>query len=166
MALKGTFDVMSFPELLTVLAKNRATGRLYIRRRSGGVSVAFEGGQLVDAVMGNGSSNGSGDLRHRLEEVYFELLDVRSGSFEFRPGTVDGSAGHPLRVDALLARARRLEERRRIEAMRDHRPKPIVDPGREKVTLTGDQWRLVMVADGRRSIRDLAKDLGSSESAV
>jgi signal peptidase I len=166
MALKGTFDVMSFQELLTVLAKNRATGRLYIRRRSGGVSVAFESGQLVDAVMGNGSSNGSGDLRHRLEEVYFELLDVRSGSFEFKPETVDGSAGNPLRVDALLARARRLEERRRIEAMRDHRPKPIVDPGRDKVTLTRDQWRLVMAADGRRSIRDIAKTLGRSESAV
>jgi hypothetical protein len=170
MPLQGTFDVLSFPDVLTLLASKTGTGRLHARSRAFTANVFFRDGRMVAADLGDSVSS-VGDVAGRLEEICFELLEAERGSFEFMPdtmGTVESAL--TLEVDEVLEGARkRLDEWREIQAVVpsvDLHPKVVVDLDKEEVTLSRDRWRLLTAVDGRRSIRAIARSLSMSEYEI
>ena len=168
MPLQGTFDVLSFAEVLHLLGRNRMTGRLHLRSRSMGANVYIEDGQLVGADVGEHSTNSAADVQSRLEEICFELLEAERGSFEFTPDTVGmGPVTVNLEVDAVLAEARqRLVEWREIQVVipsLDLHPRVVDSLPAEEVTLSRERWRMVTAMDGRRSIRAIARGIGFTE---
>ena len=171
MPLQGTFDVLSFPDVLTLLASKSGTGRLHARSRAFTANVFFRDGRLVAADLGEHSVSSVGDVAGRLEEICFELLEAERGSFEYMPdtmGTVESAVS--LVVDEVLDGARkRLVEWHEIQAVVpsvDLHPKVVADLGKEEVTLSRDRWRLLTAVDGRRSIRAIARSLGLSEYEI
>jgi hypothetical protein len=168
MPLHGTFDVLSFADVLQLLGRNHMTGRLHLRSRSIGANVYIEDGQLVGADVGEHSTNSAFDVRSRLEEICFELLEAERGSFEFTPDTVGmGPAMVNLEVDEVLEAARRrMVDWREIQEVipsLDLHPHVLDSLPADEVTLSKERWRMVTAIDGRRSIRAIARSVGFTE---
>jgi hypothetical protein len=168
MPLQGTFDVLSFSDVLHLLGRNRMTGRLHLRSRSMGANVYIDDGQLVGADVGEHSTNSASDVQSRLEEICFELLEAERGSFEFTPDAVGmGPAMVNLEVDeALEAARRRLVDWRNIQEIipsLDLHPRVVDTLPADEVTLSKERWRMVTAIDGRRSIRAIARSAGFTE---
>jgi hypothetical protein len=171
MPIQGTFDVLSFTDVMQLVARKHLTGRLHVRSRSIGANLYFEEGLLMGADSGEPGHSGASDMRNRMEEICFDLLDAERGSFEFLPDTpFVGQYTLSLKVDTVLSRARRrLEEWRQIQAVipsLELHPRILADLDRDEVTLSKDRWRLMTAIDGRRSIRVIARSLGSSDYDV
>jgi hypothetical protein len=168
MPLQGTFDVLSFADVLHLLGRNRMTGRLHLRSRSMGANMYIDDGQLVGADVGEHSTNSASDVQSRLEEICFELLEAERGSFEFTPDAVGmGPAMVNLEVEeALEAARRRLADWRNIQAIipsLDLHPRVVDTLPADEVTLSKERWRMVTAIDGRRSIRAIARSAGFTE---
>ena len=113
MPLQGTFDVLDFSEILRLLGRRGVTGRLHLRSRAMTANIFFEEGALVGADQSEHQpAAATGDVRSRLEEVCFELLEADRGTFEFQPGKATSIPGAArLKVETVLSRARtRLDE--------------------------------------------------------
>jgi hypothetical protein len=168
MPLQGTFDVLSFGDVLHLIGRNRMTGRLHLRSRSMGANVYIDDGQLVGADVGEHSTNSAADVRSRLEEICFELIEAERGSFEFTPDAVGmGPAMVNLEVDEVLEAARRrLVDWREIQGVipsLDLHPRVVDSLSADEVTLSRERWRMVTAIDGRRSIRAIARSAGFTE---
>ena len=99
MALQGTLDTFSLPDVLRLLATTSKTGRLRIEGDRGRGSVWLTDGGVVDADADR-TLDGT-----PLDEVVFELLRFESGSFAFDGDDTASEAGDPEDVEALLRRA-------------------------------------------------------------
>lgn len=165
MPLAGTFDVLDFDEVLTLLSKRAATGRLQLRTGSMHGVVWLAEGRATAAEIGTTSG---GDTRTKwrsqLEEICFDALRSPRGSFEFHPeDEVSVPAGPRVRLETLLANARR-----RLEIWRDVEsvihsfeavPRMADALTDEAVTVSQDRWKVLVAVDGRRNVAALAKRL-------
>jgi hypothetical protein len=164
MSLQGTFDVLTFPEVLELLEKKRQTGRLHLR--SGGLAgyVYVRGGELTGAELGDQTPKTSAEAKARLEELCFEFLQCERGMFDFQPRVATPWPSTPESVQEALAQARqRLQEWREIQVAipsMEARPRVVEELAPEQVTLTRDRWRLMAAIDGRRTVHRLARTLG------
>src|SRR4051794_33589078 len=108
-ALQGTFELMGFGEVATLLAGKAETGRLHVRARALGVDLYLSDGSFTGTPRADEPAPASARAaRQKLEEVCFELLSADRGTFEFHPG----QAGRPsatvaVKVETVLAAARR-----------------------------------------------------------
>ncbi|HET9691221.1 MAG TPA: DUF4388 domain-containing protein, partial [Acidimicrobiales bacterium] len=172
MPLSGTFDVLDFAEVLRLLARRQVTGRLHVRARHYGANLFFEDGSLVGADQSeHQAAAAAGDVRGRLEEVCFELLDADRGTFEFQPGRQ--SLLHTsvrLKVDPVIARARkRLQEWQELQEAvpsMDLQPRLAGDLNASEVTIDQERWRVLTAIDGRRNLRAIGRTLGLSDFDV
>lgn len=169
MPLQGTFDILDFTEILHLLGGRGVTGRLHLRSRSITANLFFEEGSLVGADQSEHQpAAATGDVRGRLEEVCFELLDADRGSFEFQPGKPTSLPGAVrLKVDTVLSRARtRLDEWRalteRVPSLDVH-PRVVTDLDTSEVTLDKERWRMLTAIDGRRNLRAIGRTLNLSD---
>jgi hypothetical protein len=172
MPLQGTFDVLNFSETLRLLSRQSVTGRLHLRSRSYGANVFFEDGALVGADQSeHQAAAAAGDVRNRLEEICFEMLDADRGSFEFQPGKPTSLPGAVrLKVETVLTRARkRLEEWRalleRVPSL-EVQPRLVTDLDASEVTLDKQRWKMLTVIDGRRNLRTIGRTLNLSDFDV
>lgn len=172
MPLQGTFDVLNFSETLRLISRQSLTGRLHLRSRSYGANLFFEDGTLVGADQSeHQAAAAAGDVRNRLEEICFEMLEADRGSFEFQPGkatTLPGAVR--LKVETVLTRARkRLEEWRalieRVPSL-EVQPRLISDLDASEVTLDKQRWKMLTVVDGRRNLRTIGRTLNLSDFDV
>jgi hypothetical protein len=168
MPLQGTFDVLGFADVLQLLGRRHLTGRLHVRSRTIGANLYLDEGLLIGADVGDHSTNTANDVRGRLEEICFELLETDRGSFEFVPDLVGmGAVTVSVKVETVLARARRrLEDWRQIQTVipsLDLHPRVVSHLETDQVTLNREHWRLITAIDGRRSLRALARNLGLGE---
>src|SRR5207248_9727495 len=86
-ALQGSFELIGFGELATLLATKAETGRLHVRARSLGADLYLADGSFVGITLADEPAPASARAaRQRLEEVCFELLSAERGTFEFHPG--------------------------------------------------------------------------------
>jgi hypothetical protein len=169
MPLQGTFDVLDFTEVLHLLGRLGATGRLHVRSRSVTANLFLEEGAVVGADQSDHQpAAATGDVRSRLEEVCFELLEADRGSFEFQPGKATSLPGAVrLKVEDVLARARvRLDEWRaltdRVPSLDVH-PQIVTDLNVTEVTLDKERWRMLTTIDGRRNLRAIGRVLNLSD---
>ena len=164
MALQGTLDTFSLPDVLRLLATTSKTGRLRIDGDRGQGSVWMSDGRIVDADAERAVNGTPAD------EVVFELLRFGSGSFAFDADDQAADAGDPEDVDTVLRRATSLlSEWTELEAVvpsLEHQVTLANDLSVDEVTIDADRWRsLVAVASGA-TVGELATSLGLTELGV
>lgn len=172
MPLSGTFDILDFTDVLRLVAREQLTGKLHLRNRSFGANLFFEDGQLVGADQSeHQAAAAAGDVRGRLEEICFELLEAERGGFEFQMGKAMAVPSAPrLEVDEVLTRAsKRLQEWHEMQAViptLDLQPHLVLELDRSEVTLDRERWRLLTAIDGRRNLRAIGRVLNLSDFDV
>jgi len=175
MALSGTLDTLSLPELCDLLSGTSKTGALHVRSEAGQGVLWFASGKVCAGEAGGqtGPPPGpGGDLLERLHDVCFELFRYTEGSFEFE---VDRRPSWPAEssvdVTGLLAETeRRMAEWREIIAVIpsvEARPRLVPQPpAGGPITLDAAQWRVVTGIDGRRRVSALIRVLDGGEFSV
>ena len=168
-ALQGTFELMSFGEVVGLLASKQETGRLHVRSKAVGADLYMSEGAFSGITLGDEPAPASANAaRQRLDEVCFELLSAERGTFEFHPG----ASGRPaatlsVKVETVLAAARRRadewQEIRAVIPALDVHPLMAEELGPEAVTLDRQQWEVLAALDGRRTVHALARKLHLSE---
>ena len=166
--LQGTFDTLSFKEVLHLLASSRKTGAL--RMDAGvpstwwfedGLCCAAEGGDLIDPV------TAEGEMLARLVDIGFAVARNTGGTFRFVAeerstwqSDVRISIDRVLvEVDGLLARWREIES---VVPSLECRPTLCDQLGTERLTVDAGRWQLIVLIDGRRSVRELSHRTGRS----
>lgn len=164
MALQGTLDTFSLPDVLRLLATTGKTGCLHVDGDRGRGRVWIDGGAVVAASADRALGEPS------IDEVVFEMLRFGRGSFSF---AIDEPAPHdaePTEIEGTLRRATQLlEEWRELEAIvpsLSHRVAMAPELTVEQVTVDADRWKaLVAIASGR-SVGELAEALGVGELGI
>lgn len=164
LALQGTLDTFSLPDVLRLLATTSKTGRLRIDGDRGLGSVWLSEGGIVDADADRAIDGTPTD------EVIFELLRFDAGSFAFDGDDTASGGGEPEDVEALLRRANALlsewAELETVVPSLTHEVTLSSDLSVEQVTIDSDRWRtLVAVASGR-TVGELASALSLTELGV
>lgn len=161
MALQGTLETFSVPEVLRLLSSTRKTGMLALEGDRGHGSVWLGEGSIISA---RSDHEGTGDI----DATLFDLLRFATGEFVFEP---DATPDHPVSaevdVDEALTRAEELlSEWQELESVV---PSLLVgvrlarELQGETATVTAEQWRaLAAIGDGT-SAAGLGQRLGLGE---
>jgi len=164
LALQGTLDTFSLPDVLRLLATTSKTGRLRIEGDRGQGSVWLSQGNVVDADAERAVDGTPTD------EVVFELLRFDSGTFAFDADATASGGGTPETVDDLLRRASSLlNEWSELEAVvpsLQHHVSLAGDLSADEVTINADRWRSVVAVASGRTVGELATELGLTELGV
>lgn len=164
MALQGTLDSFSLPDVLRLLADTGKTGRLDVEGDRGQGSVWMADGALVGASAERALNDAA------VHEVVFEMLRFGSGSFNFAADERTEDAQSPADVEGVLRQAGELlNEWRELEAVvpsLDHRvaiaPQLTVD----KVTIDAARWKTLVALAGGLTVGELGQSLTMSELDV
>lgn len=165
MALQGNLGTFALPEVLRLLAATRKTGCLYVEGDRGRGSVWFDEGSVAAATAGRAVN------AVPVDEVLFELLRHRRGSFRF---SLDEQPPletvQVLDLESTLLRALQLlDEWRNLEAVvpsLSHRVELVPELTVGHVTVDAGRWAtLAAIADGT-SVGKLAETLGMGEIDV
>ena len=164
MALQGTLDTFSLPDVLRLLATTGKTGCLHVDGDRGRGQVWIDDGSLVAAKAERALGEPS------IDEVVFEMLRFGRGQFSFAVDEKAPDDAEPTDVEATLRRAGQLlDEWRELEAVvpsLSHRVAMAPELTVEQVTVDADRWKaLVAIASGR-SVGELAETLGLGELGI
>lgn len=109
-------------------------------------------------------------VRDQVTDAVFEVVGWTYGAFRFGPDDVDGEDAEvplALRVEPLLAEVARRREAWQVVARlvpdRDAIPSSTAEAPSEPATLTPDERAVLAAVDGRRTVHELAVDLGYGE---
>jgi hypothetical protein len=164
LALQGTLDTFSLPDVLRLLATTSKTGRLRIDGDRGHGSVWLADGGVVDADAERAVDGTPTD------EVIFELLRFSSGSFAFDGDDVAAANGKPEDVELLLRRASSLlSEWTELEAVvpsLEHEIRLSGDLSADEVTIDAERWRSLVAVAAGCTVGELASTLGLTELGV
>ena len=160
MALQGTLETFSVPEVLRLLSGTRKTGLLALSGDRGDGNVWLAEGRLAGA-RSDREPDGA------VEAVLFDLLRYREGSFVFESDArFDGEAVDLDIDDALTAAETLLADWREIEAVVPSLSVRLsMAPALPKasVTVTGAQWELLVLVAGGADGNHLSHALGLGE---
>jgi hypothetical protein len=165
MPLAGTFDVLDFGEVLSLLSRQSATGRLQVRTVSMHGVIWLADGRATAAEV---SSSTGGETRHKwrnqIEDICFDALRSPRGSFEFHPeDEAVVPPGPRVRLDTVLANGRRrLEMWQEVESVIhsfEAVPRMADSLLNESVTVSPEGWKVLAAIDGRRNVAALARRL-------
>lgn len=169
MALEGTLDTVSLPEVLHLLAAGK-TGRLQLDGPGGSGSILVRGGRVAAAETPRTGMVAAAD---DVAEAVFELLRWEAGSFAFSPaeGPDDGAeqaAGST--VDEVLAEASaRLDRWRAVEAVV---PSPtcavdvVEELEGESATVSAGSWPVLVAAARSATVAEVGSRLSLDEVAA
>jgi Domain of unknown function (DUF4388) len=164
LALQGTLDTFSLPDVLRLLATTAKTGHLRIDGDRGQGSVWLDEGSVVGAAADR-AMNGT-----PTDEVVFELLRFDTGAFAFDADDKAPHPGRPEGVEDVLRRATSLlREWTELEAVVPspaHHVLLAPDLSADEVTIDADRWRSVVAIASGRTIGELAQELGLTELGV
>lgn len=166
MPLAGTFDVLDFGEVLDLLSRRNATGRLTSRTMNMHGTIWLTGGQATAAdVASQTGGDSKAKWQTQLEEFCFDALRSLKGSFEFHPEDDDVTvrAGTPVPLDNVIeAGRRRLEQWHEVEAtIHSFEAVPrMAEAIDDSVEVDQGAWRILVALDGRHNVASLAKRLG------
>ena len=165
MALQGNLGTFALPEVLRLLASTRKTGCLHVEGDRGRGSIWFDEGSVAAATAGRAVN------AVPVDEVLFELLRHRRGSFRF---SLDEQPPletvQVLDLESTLLRALQLlDEWRALEAVvpsLSHRVELVPELTTGHVTVDAGRWQiLAAIADGT-SVGKLAESIGLGEIDV
>ncbi len=157
MSLKGSFETIALPEVMALLASSNKSGELRVVGGHLEGRLWLEDGCLVASSVGKA---------HGHVEALFELLCLTEGNFVFTDGAVSAAPEEPIPVAPVVRQAEeRLQEWRDIESIvpsLEHRVRLIPDLPTPEVTLTADEWRLVMAIALAGTVRGALEELSLS----
>ncbi|MGH9458549.1 MAG: DUF4388 domain-containing protein [Thermoanaerobaculia bacterium] len=157
MAFQGSLRELPLPDIIQLVSVSGKTGKFTLTREDDEGEIFLRNGQIVHARSGDATG----------EEAIYALAIWSEGEFTFAPGE-EGTEQTITRsnTNLLMEAARRLDEwkvlSKKIPSV-DMVPELVASSTRhEVVTLNPQEWMLVTKIDGRRTIADIASDLGSS----
>jgi Domain of unknown function (DUF4388) len=164
LALQGTLDTFSLPDVLRLLATTSKSGRLRIEGDRGRGSVWLADGGIVDADADRVIEGTPTD------EVIFELLRFDSGQFAFDGDDTATAGGDREDVEAVLRRASSLlsewTELENVVPSLEHEVCLAGDLSADEVTIDADRWRSLVAVSSGRTVGELATSLGLTELGV
>ena len=98
MALQGTLETFSLPDVLQLLSSTKKSGCLRVTGDRAEGSVWLADGSIIAATLGDAASTAPTD-------VVFELLRLETGEFVFDDGGLPDQAGKPVDVATALEEA-------------------------------------------------------------
>jgi hypothetical protein len=169
-ALEGTLDTVSLPEVLRLLAAGK-TGRLQLDGPRGSGAILVRGGRVAAAET---PRTGAVEAAADLPEALFELLRWDAGSFAFAatpaagpPDGAEETAG--MAVDDVLADASaRLERWREVEAVVPSLGCAVEVVGEvagSEITVPARSWPVLVAAARSATVAEVGERLGLDEVA-
>jgi len=164
--LSGNLELFALADVLRFVARSGATGAVNIYRSSDGGRVLLADGKVVGAVV---EETVAPDADGVVDAV-MRLMDAGGGDFALELESATGPTKQPVE-EFLKAVGRRRAEWSKILGSLGSMDGPLditalVPSGTAEITLTPLEWHLAVLADGRRSLRDIAADAGASEFAA
>ncbi|MDE0802365.1 MAG: DUF4388 domain-containing protein [Acidimicrobiales bacterium] len=161
MALQGTLETFSVPEVLRLLANTRKTGLLALDGDRGTGNVWLHDGSIVAAQSDN---EGSGDI----DATLFDLLRFGAGDFVFEAGAVPDEPGvEEIDVEAALGRAESLlTEWHDLETVVPSLRvgvRLVQELAGDSVMITSEQWRSLAAVGSGTSAAGLGQRLELGE---
>jgi hypothetical protein len=156
MSFQGSIQELPVPDIIQLVSVSGKTGMFTLVRGAERGFIYLKNGQMIHAKLGGLAG----------EEAVYALAIWSTGEFQFNQGeepdtvTIDKP-----NTSLLMESARRLDEwkvlSRKIPGL-DYIP--ILQPRNlaEPVALSPPEWNLVIHVDGRRSLEELARAMGSS----
>ena len=164
MALQGTLDTFSLPDVLRLLATTSKTGRLRIEGDRGHGSVWLADGDVVDATAERAMDGTP------VDEVVFELLRFEAGSFAFDGDDTATDAKDPEEIEGLLRRANSLlsewSELENVVPSLEHEVRLANDLSVDEVIIDADRWKSLVAVAAGRTVGELATTLSLTELGV
>jgi Domain of unknown function (DUF4388) len=166
--LNGNLDAFALPDVLRFIASGGVTGRVEITRDEVEGELALDQGRFVGARLTDEEAPSTVD----------EALDVAVLLFDGSGGTFTVAeeewVGGPLSLtaDELV---KNVERRRKewaavVDSLGSLDDSLLIagalPDGIDQITLSADQWRLLSLLDGRRSVQDVASDAATSVYAT
>ncbi|MCK4594451.1 DUF4388 domain-containing protein [bacterium] len=153
MAFEGELQNFSLPDILQMLQMGKRTGALSIRHREEIGTLYFRKGELVHATYKNMTG----------EDAAYNLLNWKTGRFRF--DTTIYPTRRSIKISTtnlILEAARRSDE---LADLQTELPPPDTVlhfaniAGRVgDIHLSPDEWKVLSLVDGRRSIADICSD--------
>jgi uncharacterized protein DUF4388 len=163
-ALQGTLDTFSLPDVLRLLATTGKTGCLHLDGDRGRGRVWMDDGSLVAATADRAQENAP------IDEVIFEMLRFKDGSFRFAVDEPAPDGAAPADIEAALQRGSRLlDEWRGLEAVvpsLDHQVQMAPELTVSQVTIDGQRWEALVAIGGGRTVSELGSALGEGELGI
>ena len=164
--LSGNLELFALADVLRFVARSGATGAVNIYRPSEGGRILLADGEVVGATVDHFEATDHDGV----VEAGLRLLDGGAGDFALDIEDVEGP--DRLSVEEFLSaiKRRRGEWKKIVAAVgsvdEPMHVEPHVPAGVGEITLSPLEWRLAVAADGHRSLREVANDLGTSPFAA
>lgn len=162
--LSGSLDTFVLPDVLRFVAGGNLTGRIEISRDEVGGELSIDQGRYVAASLVDEEAPTTVD---EALDVCVLLFDGTGGTFQV---IEEDWVGGPLDLDAeelAVAVERRREEWAEVVSVLGSLEDPVIlvaelPDGTDQVTINAEQWRLIALVDGSRSVQDIARDAAQS----
>jgi uncharacterized protein DUF4388 len=156
MSFQGSIQELPVPDIIQLVSVSAKTGMFTLVRGGERGYIYLKGGQMVHARVGELTG----------EEAIYALAIWNSGDFQFTPNEAPETATiEKSNTSLLMEAARRLDEwkvlSRKIPGM-EYVPRFLRRDVAEPVTLSPLEWNLVIAMDGKRSLAELARVMGTS----
>ena len=165
--LQGTFETLSLPEVLGLLASARKSGALWLESGSMAGVLHVEDGhcRAVETSERRGPVDHGPELLERLVEVCFNVVRLERGSFRFAADEpAPWRCPEPVELsDAMVEVERLLKQWRevvRVIPSLDCRPRLLEALVVEELVVDRARWTLLVALDGRRTVRDVVERVG------
>jgi hypothetical protein len=160
-ALQGTLETFSLPDVLALLSATKKTGCLRVQGDRGEGSIWVADGSLV-ASTASGAPNADGPV-----EVVFELLRFDEGEFVFDDGDAPEDPGDPADATSVLEDAAKLleewEEVAAVVPSSAHWVQLSEALGADEVTISREDWTALVAVAGGRSVAEFGTRLELDE---
>lgn len=159
MSLDGSLEDFGLSDVLQLIHIGKRTGILWVASNDKVAEIYFKDGEVIHAVMDEETG----------ESAIYKIFNWRSGQFKFETKLVSVPETITIGSQNLI-----LEATRRIDEwakLRDLIPSSktvltfAVEPrvGSENITLEPQEWRILSLIDGQRSVEEIAELSGFSE---
>jgi hypothetical protein len=157
-SLQGSFETIALRDVMALLASSSKSGELRVVGGHVEGRLWFEAGQLVASKVGK---------THDHVDAMFELLRLTEGNFVFKDGVEAPAHEDSTPVEPVVHEAEeRLKEWQDIEQVvpsLEHRVRLIADLPTPEVTLSSEEWRLVMAIALAATVRGALEEVGLSQ---
>jgi uncharacterized protein DUF4388 len=161
--LQGTFDTLSLPELLGLLAHSQKTGTLWLEAGPATAAIYLADGRCCAAQSGDltGKVDNAAALLSRVVELCFSAARQEDGAFRFGSEEPPWVCPETVNLDAAVDElARLLDEWLEIQAViptLDARIRLTDELAVEELVVDRERWALLVAIDGRRTVRELVR---------
>lgn len=160
MSFQGSLRELQLADIIQLVSTSGKTGKFFLTRDDERGSLYLKQGRIVHAEVG--------DLEG--EEAVHVLASWNSGDFRFEPSVeIDRVSIHKSNTQLLMEAAHQHDEwrvlSRKVPGLDSVPTLASPDAGRP-VTLSPAEWGLIVRIDGKKSVRELAKEAESSSFDV